>query len=159
MGFRLVNSAGDVVQSAFVNIPASGVINANNPVDLVPGGGTGGAVVAPSTSSSTSTMLFGISETYVQGASDTYVNIIPFTPSQLWEADCVNAASTAQLGLRHALSATRGYLYNTATDASTSAGVFLALGISFVGGSGKLLGRVEGYTGDLISVTNTTFKK
>ncbi len=158
MGFRLVNGL-EVNNSNMINLPASGTVNPNTPVDLLPGGGTGGAVVGPSSSSSTTTMLFGIGMTYVQGASDTYSNVIPFTPDQLWEVDCANAATTAQLGLRHALSATKGFVHNTASDVNTQTGVFLALGLSFAGGSGRLIGKVQGYSNDLIAVTNTTFKQ
>lgn len=104
-------------------------------------------------------MVFGVAKSYAQGASDTFADVILFAEGQLWEADCANAATTAQVGLRHALSASdRGVIHNTATDVSTATGIFLAL--AMVGsstGSGKLLGVVNHYNGKLIPVTDTTF--
>ncbi len=142
MSFRLVRGAGTNVDPAVVNVAASGVIRPNQPVDFVRGG-TGGAVVAPTTSSSTTTMVFAMAKSYLQGASDSFADVIPFTTTQLWEADCANAASTAQVGLRHALSASdRGVIHNSATDVTGVTGIFLAL--AMVGastGSGKLIGR------------------
>ena len=157
MGFRLVRGAGINVDPAVINLAASGVVKSNQPVDFVRSG-TGGAVVAPTTSTSTSTMAFGVAKGYAQGASDTFVDVIPFAEGQLWEADCANAATTAQLGLRHALSVDRGVIHNTASDVSTQTGIFLAL--AMVGastGSGKLVGVFNHYNGKLIPVTDTTF--
>ena len=150
MAFRLVSSAGNVVDPAMVNVPASGVITPRNPVDLNAYDGqlTGGGIVTPSGSGSTQTMVFGVAVDYAQGASDTFVRVIPFDDAQLWEVDCANAASTAQLGIRHALSASRGIVHNTATDIVAAAdtntnGVFLALAMTgSTSGSGKLIGRV-----------------
>ena len=148
MAVRFVNSAGNVTDPAFVNLAASGVVKVNEPVDWLRNG-TGGAIVAPSGSTSTSTMVFGACLDYRQGASDTFVKVIPFQPGQLWEIDCANAATTAQLGIRHAFSASRGYLHNTATDigsdptkAARSTAVFLALAMTgSTTGSGKLIGE------------------
>lgn len=140
MAFRLVGSAGDVSDPAMVNLAASGTINPGVAVDFVRG--AGGAVVGPSSNSSTATMVFGVGLDYVQGASDTFTRVIPFLPEQLWEVDCANAGSTAQLGLRHALSATRGFVHNTASDVTSNSGVFIALGLtSATTGSAKLIGR------------------
>lgn len=159
MSIRLVSSGGNVVDPAVVNLAASGTIRPANAVDFIPGGGTGGAVVAPSTSSSTSTIILGVSTGYAQGASDTNVGVILFAEGQLWEVDCANAATTAQVGLRHALSASdRGVIHNTATDVSTATGIFLALAMtSSTSGSGKLVGVFNHYNGKLIPVNSTTF--
>lgn len=148
MGVRFVSSGGIVGDPAFVNLPASGVINMSGLVDW-DRNGTGGSVVSPSTSSSTTTMVFGVAMSYAQGASDTFAKVIPFADGQLWEVDCANAATTAQLGIRHALSATRNYIHNTATDVGAAAakatrvtGVFLALAMTgSTSGSGKLIGQ------------------
>lgn len=157
MGFRLVRGAGINVDPAVVNIAASGVITPNAAVDFVRGG-TGGAAVAPSAVTSTTTMVFGVAKSYAQGASDTYADVILFAEGQLWEVDCANAATTAQVGLRHALSASRGYVHNTATDVSTQTGVFLALAmVGSTSGSGKLIGIFQHYNGKLVSVTDTTY--
>lgn len=153
MAFRLVSSAGDVSDSAMVQLAASGVINPGVALDFVRGG-TGGAVVAPSGTSSTTTMIFGVGINYVQGASDTYTGVIPFLPEQLWEVDCANATTTAQIGIRHALNATRGFVHNTASDVSGATGVFLALSASsLTTGSGKLLGR---FVSNVVPVPNGT---
>ena len=148
MGARLVSSGGNVADPAFVNVYASGVVAPNGIVEWLRNG-TGGAVVGPASNSSTSTMIFGVSQGYAQGASDTQVRVIPFADGQLWEVDCANAATTAQLGIRHALSATRSYIHNTATDigsnvaiATRVTGVFLALAMTgSTTGSGKLIGK------------------
>lgn len=157
MAFRLVSSGGAVVDPTMLNLAASGVITPNAPVDLVRSG-TGGAVVAPSTNSSTTTMVIGVGLDYVQGASDTSTRVILCNDSQLWEVDCANSATTAQVGLRHALSVSRGFVHNTATDVTGQTGVFLALAMTgLTTGSGKLLGRIQSYDGKLIPVTDTTF--
>lgn len=158
MSFRLVSSGGSVADPAVVNLAASGLVRIGDAVDFVRAG-TGGAVVAPTTSSSTTTMVFGVSLTYAQGASDTFANVIPFTPSQLWEVDCANAGSTAQIGLRHALSASdRSVIHNTASDVSTPTGIFLALAlVGATTGSAKLLGKFYPYQGQIIPVNSTTF--
>ena len=140
MAFRPVGSLGDVADPAMISVYASGVVAPGGPVDFLR---TTGVVVGPSSNSSTTTMVFGVSLDYAQGASDTQTRVIRFTRNQLWEVDCANAASTGQIGLRHALSATRGYIHNTSTDVGGSTGVFLATGItSLTTGSGKLIGEV-----------------
>ena len=158
MAFRPVLSAGLVVESpAVINLLASGLVRNGEPVDFVRSG-TGGAIVTPTTSSSTTTMIFGLSRSYAQGASDTYVDVILFARGQIWEADCANAATTAQTGLRHALSAAdRGVIHNTATDVSTATGIFTALSmVGSTSGSGKLLGFFN-VNHQLIPVNSTTF--
>ena len=153
MAFRLVSSGGSVSDPAFINIAASGVIHSGEAVEFVRtstfANGTGGALVGPVADTTTSTAIFGVALGYVVGASDSYVNVVPFNPSQLWEVDCANAATTAQLGLRFAVSASRGYIHNTATDigmaaakATRSGAVFLSLAmVGSASGSGKLIGR------------------
>ncbi len=139
MACRQVGSQGTVTDPAFVNVYASGVVAPGLPVDLVR---TSGVVVGPSASTSTGTMIFGVSLDYAQGASDTQVRVVRFTRDQLWEVDCANAATTGQIGLRHALSATRGFIHNTATDVAGNTGVFLALAMTgLTTGSGKLIGE------------------
>jgi hypothetical protein len=155
MAFRLVSSNGDVSDSSAINLPGSGVINANTAVDFIRG--SGGNVVAPSSNASTTTMVFGVSLDYIQGASDAYVKVIPFLPEQLWEVDCANATVTAQVGLRHIFSASRGYIHNTSSDVTGQTGVFLALAASsLTTGSGKLLGRFESFLGP-VGQNSTTF--
>lgn len=140
MSFRLVNSGGATVDVAFVNLSASGTVKNGEPVDFLRNG-TGGSVVGPSEVGSTQTMIFGVCLDYAQGASNTNVKVIPFAPHQLWEVDCANAASTAQLGFRHALG-TRGFVHNLLSDSTGHTGVFLALAmVGAATGSGKLIGR------------------
>lgn len=156
MAFRFVRGGGINVDPTVINLAASGVVKVGQLVDHVRSG-TGGAVVAPTTSTSTGTMVFGLSMGYAQGASDTYVDVTPLTKHLLLEADCANAASTAQVGIRHALSVDRGVIHNTASDVSTATGIFFALGmVGASTGSGKLIGYVQGIE-QLIPVTNTTF--
>jgi len=157
MAFRLVSSGGAVIEPAFVNLAASGVISPNTAVDFLRSG-TGGSVVGPSGTASTTTMVIGVGLDYLQGASDVSTRVILFNRSQIWEADCANSATTAQVGLRHILSVSRGFIHNTATDVTGQTGVFLALAMTgLTTGSGKLLGIFQSYSGDLIPVTNTTF--
>lgn len=157
MSFRLVNAASSVQDPSFVNLAASGTIHNGEPVDFVRSG-TGGAVVTPTTSSSTTTMVFGIAAGYAQGASDTFVPVIIFNNSHIWEADCANAATTAQVGLRHALSAAdRGVIHNTASDVSSQTGIFTAVAmVGSTSGSGKLLGYFN-RNHQLIPVNSTVF--
>lgn len=141
MAFRFVSSGGNVSDPAVINVAASGVVAPGQPVDF--NRGTAGTVVAPSTSTSTTTMVFGVSLSYAQGASDTRADIVPASNTQIWEVDCANEATTAQVGLRHALSASRGFVHNTASDVTGATGVFLALAmVGSTSGSGKLIGRI-----------------
>lgn len=161
MAFRLVNSGGNVVEPAVVNLSASGVVWPGSLVDFVRGG-TGGAVVNASSETSTGTMVLGVCLDYAQGASDTFVRVVPINDAQIWEVDCTNAASTAQVGLRHALSALAAnkarFVHNTATDVSTGVSQFLALAMTgLTTGSGKLIGRFVHYTGQVIPVNSTVF--
>lgn len=158
MSFRLVSSGGSVADPVAVNLAASGVIHNGESVDFVRSG-TGGAVVTPTTSSSTTTMVLGVSYgPYVQGASDTFVGVVLFNNSQVWEVDCANTASSAQVGLRHALSAAdRAVIHNTASDVSTATGIFTALAmVGSTSGSGKLLGYFNRLH-QLVPVNSTTF--
>lgn len=164
MAIRFVRGSGDTVDPAAFSFAASGVIRPNNLVDRFGSNGTGGAVIAPTTSGSTTTMVFGVAQGYVQGASDTYVNVIPLSFDQLWEVDCANAATTAQLGIRHALSASdRGVIHNTATDIGAAAAVatrmtaiFEAFAMtSLTTGSGKLIGRFLPGPGPVAAGTQT----
>lgn len=149
MSIRFVRGAGTVADPSAFNFAASGVVKVNQAVELS-ANGTGGAVVAPATSSTTGTMIFGVSMGYAQGASDTFVPVIPFDDNQYWEVDCANIATTAQLGIRHALSGSdRSVIHNTATDiganvavATRATGIFLAIAMtSLTTGSGKLIGK------------------
>lgn len=149
MAFRFVRGNGVNSDPVAISLPASGVVRAGHPVEWLRNG-TGGGVVGPCGTGTTSTMIFGVAQGYAQGASDTYVNVIPFSADQLWEVDCANAASTAQLGLRHPLSAERGLVHNILQDqgalaavASRATAVFLALAMTgLTTGSGKLIGRI-----------------
>ncbi len=155
MSFRLVSSGGSVSDAAFVNLSASGVVRQGDCVDFTR---TAGAVVAPSTSSSTTTMILGVAMGYGQGTSDLSIPVILFAPHQIWEADCANAATTAQTGLRHALSASdRSVIHNTGSDVATQTGIFTALALtSLTTGSGKLLGYFN-RNAQLIPVNSTIF--
>lgn len=164
MAIRFVRGAGHTADPAAVSLAASGVIKVNQLVDRFGSNGTGGAVVTPTTSASTTTMIFGVGMTYAQGASDTYVNVIPISRDQLWEVDCANAATTAQLGIRHALSASdRGVIHNTATDIGANAAkatrmtaIFEALAMSsLTTGSGKLIGRFLPDAGPVVADAQT----
>lgn len=141
MAFRLVTSGGAVIDPAVLNIRASGTVW---PGCVIEFSRTGGAGVNAAAAASTSTTLFGICLDYAEGASDKEVKVIPFTPGQLWEADCVAAALTAQVGLRHQLNAGALLVRNTSTDlgaGNAATAVFRA--VSMVGstsGSGKLIG-------------------
>ena len=138
MSFRIVGSSGGISDPVAINMPASGTINPGIAVDLL----RTSSGVGPSTNSSTGTMVFGVGLDYAQGTSDTFVRVVPFTADQLWEVDCANATVTAQVGIRHALSATRGFIHNTSSDVASNSGVFLALSASsLTTGSGKLIGK------------------
>ena len=143
MPFRLVSAGGNVVDPAIVNVAASGVVGYNLPVLLIPGSGTGGALVEGGAGvDTTKTALFGVSMDYVTGASDTFVRVIPFSADQIWEVDCANAVTTGQIGIKQHLSASRGYIHNQATDLEAINRVFLPIAITgSTSGSGKLLGR------------------
>ena len=140
MGFRLVNSYGNTKDVAAINMAASGVVHPGEIVDFL---NTSGQGVSPAGMNSTVTTIFGVCQDYKQGASDVEVRVIPFADGQLWEADCVHAASTAMVGLRYGLSRTRSdmALYNHASDSVTATAVFRVVAmVGSTSGSGKLLG-------------------
>lgn len=141
MGVRLVRNAGLEMSPAMLDVYASGVVQRNSIVEFSRIGGTG---VFPATASSTSTGIFGVCLDYAQGASDVFVKVIPFNPAQIWEIDCVNSASTAQIGLRHVLNDNLT-LRNTATDVgagNAATAVFKAIAMrGLTTGSGILLGQ------------------
>lgn len=138
MAFRLVSSGGAVTDPAVVTLFGSGVIHVGGAVVF---NRVTGVPVAPVASGSSRTAIFGVSTSYIQGASEAEVSVIPFASGQLWEADCVNAASTAHVGVRHIFE-TDMLLRNTATDVTGFTGVFEALAVVGAStGSGKLLGR------------------
>lgn len=142
MAFRFVRSAGSVHEPAVVSMYASGVVHA------------GGVVIydasinkiSPASSAATTTNIFGVSQDYAQGASDVQVRVIPFVPGQLWEADCANAITTAQLLVRHQLvddltlrNVTGGAAGGTSESVTT--GIFLSYQITgATTGSGKIIG-------------------
>lgn len=138
MAFRLVSSGGAVTDPAVVNMRASGVVWSGSVVEF---SRTGGAGVNIASAASTQTMIFGVSLGYCQGASDVEVPVIPFVPGQIWEADCTDAATTAQVGLTHLLNAGAKEVRNTATEAAGVTGVFRAIAMTgLTTGSGKLVG-------------------
>ena len=141
MSYRLVSSGGNVTDPAVVHVFASGVVRPGEPVEWVIGGGLG--IVAPVTGvDTTGSTLFGVCLDYAQGASDTMVRVVPFASGQLWEVDCANAATTAQLGVRQYQSASRGVIHNQATDLGSINRVFLPLSMTgATTGSGKLIGQ------------------
>lgn len=140
MAIRLVRNGGAVLDPAVLDMPASGVVKPNSLVEFSRTGATG---VFPATASSSITGILGVCLDYAQGASDVTVKVIPFTGSQLWEVDCVNAASTAQIGLRHVMDDHLN-LRNTATDLGAGnpfTAVFRAVAMTgLTTGSGKLIG-------------------
>ena len=141
MAFRLIGSAGDVKDAAFVSVYASGVVHPGEVVEFSRTGGTG---VTPAGMNSTVTTIFGVCLDYAQGASEKEVRVIPFIIGQLWEADCIQSATTAQIGLRFGLSRTRGDLsiYNIGTDSLLSTAIFRAIAMTgSTTGSGKLIGE------------------
>jgi len=140
MGIRLVQNAGNVVDPAVINMRASGTTWPNGLVEF---SRTGAAGVYAGSSSSTTTNIFGVVHTYVEGASDVEVKVTPFASGQLFEVDCTDAALTAQIGLRHVMDDSLR-VRNTSTDlgAGTShTAVFRAVAMTgSTSGSGKLIG-------------------
>lgn len=139
MAFELLKSAGSVHEPAVVNLPASGVIRANSVVIF---DASSGFVSPATTTLATSTAIVGVSLDYAQGASDTYVRVIPFVPGQLWKGDVLNVISTAQVLKRFRLydSVT---VENTSYDQTLSiTGVFFCYEVSgATTGSAKVIGE------------------
>lgn len=141
MAFRFVRSAGSVHEPAVLNLPASGVIHKDGVVVWDSANNVVSANLAGTGTSITN--IVGVSLDGVQGASDTYVRVIPIVPGQLWEADCVNVAATTNLLFRHQLGS--DLLVRNITGASSSetfhTGVFFAYAMTgSTTGSGKLIG-------------------
>lgn len=142
MAFTFVRGAGDSMESpAALLMYASGIVRAGGVVEF---SRTGGVGVVPSSASTSTTAVFGISLDYAQGASDTQVRVVPIVAGQLWQADCTDIATTAQIGLRHILNADQVTVRNTASDVTATTGVFRAVAMTGLStGSGKLLGYFE----------------
>ncbi len=146
MAFRFVRSAGSVHEPATILMYASGIVRPGGVVVLGDASVLGGLVSGATATGASTTNIFGVCLDYAQGASDTQVRVIPFVPGQIWEADCVNAITTTNIGIRHVL-ADATTLRNTTggtangTSETTSVGIFLGLGITgATTGSGKVLG-------------------
>lgn len=144
MAFRFVRSAGSVLDPAVVEMYASGVVHPGGVVEFTrPGTNPVGSqgYVAPAGSGTTATTLFGVCLDYAQGNSDTLVKVIPVVPGQMWEADCVSAISTAQIGKKQQLYSDT-LLNNTLYDQSPFTGLFLVWQVAgSTSGSGKVLGE------------------
>lgn len=148
MAFKLVSSGGNLNEPVLISVRSSGTITPNAPVELV--FGTTGAVVGPAGIDTTRSVLFGVGLDY-RGDSvgdDYFTKVIRFTPEQLWECDTANATTTAQIGVRQQLSASRGFIHNQATDSTGITRVFFPIAVvGSTSGSGKLLGYFIVYPG------------
>ena len=152
MAFIFSRSGGTITEPAAILMPGSGVIRNGMAVEF---SRTGGLGAVPAGASTTFTAIFGIAHDYIQGASDAQVRVTPIVSGQLWLADCTDAATTAQVGLRHALNATGTEVRNTASDVATASGLFRAVAVvGATTGSGKLLGFFE--TGTKAAQNSTT---
>lgn len=141
MAFRLVSTGGAVQDPVVLNMRASGTVH---PGQVVAFSMTGGAGVYPAYNTATSTLVFGVSLDYAQGASDVEVKVIQFVPGQIWEADCTDAAITAQVGLLHKINTTGTEVRNTSTSGTGIESFFRAVAVVGAGtGSGKLLGYIH----------------
>lgn len=98
--------------------------------------------VSPASSSATTTNIIGVCLDYAQGASDTFVRVIPFVPGQIWEADCVSAISTASILKRHQLYDHQVLQNITGVTESATTGIFLVYNVTgATTGSGKVIGE------------------
>lgn len=149
MAFRFVRSAGSVHEPAVMLMAASGVIHVGGVVirDVASN------AVSPATATAvTTTNLVGVSMDYAQGASDTFVRVIPFVQGQLWEADCANTIATTQLFLRHSLVDDSNVRNITNTYETAATAVFLAYAMTGAStGSGKLIGTFLVHPGNIRS--------
>lgn len=142
MAFRFIRSAGNVTEPATVQLYASGVVHPGGVVEFTRAESTTAqGFVAPAGAATTASTIFGVCLDYAQGASDTLVRVIPFVPGQIWEADCVNAAATVQIGKKQQLY-NDTLLNNTSYNQSAYTGFFLVWQITgSTSGSGKVLGE------------------
>jgi hypothetical protein len=141
MAFRLVSSGGSTNDPVVLNLPVSGVVAPGLPAVIARAGTGGAALEGGAGVDTTRTALFGVFMDYRQGASDTFARVVPFNDNQIWEVDCANAVTTAQIGIGQYLSATRGYVHNQETHVEAINRVFFPTAITgATTGSGKLLG-------------------
>ena len=139
MSIKFVRGAGNSVEPAAVNLPASGVVIPGCAVEF---SRTGGKGVYHGSKSTTATMIFGVTLDLAEGTSDSFARVIPFVPGQLWEVDCNHAVSTAQIGLGMTLGEEGDTVNNESTDIDEPEGVFRCLAITgSESGSGKLIGE------------------
>lgn len=138
MAFRLVSSGGNVTDAAVVDLPASGAIYKDGVVVY----DTNQNFVSRAGAGAPCTAIIGVALKHIDGASDVSVPVILFDDSQIWEADCVSAAATTQLLMRHILDDPLRVENINSVSESASTGVFFALQITgSTSGSGKLLGK------------------
>lgn len=142
MAFRLVRSGGSTPEPAVVSMYASGVVHPNSVVEFTRTESlTAQGLIAPAGSATTTTTVFGVCLDYAQGASDVLVRVVPFVPGQIWEADCVSAITTLQIGKKHQLYSNL-LLNNTSYNQSGVTGLFLVHQVSgLTTGSGKVHGE------------------
>lgn len=147
MAFRFVRSAGLVAEPAVVQLYASGTVHAGGVVEFTRlAGTTAQGFISPAQvgavgTGSSGTSIFGVSMDGAAGNSDTIVRVIPFAPGQIWEADCVNAISTVQIGKHHQLN-TDLLLNNTSYDNTSVVGLFFCWNVvGATTGSGRVQGE------------------
>ena len=125
MALKFVKIRGGVIPTpVFINALASGTIQRGSIVEF----SRSNSRVEPASSNTTTTNIFGIALDYIEGASDTYTRVVPFAQGQIWEIDCTNAVTTAQLFLKHALTDSLT-LNNSSTDVKTAKGIFVAYNV------------------------------
>ena len=144
MAVKFVKSAGTITEPATIDMLGSGVIYANS---IVIRDVASNAVSTAASTAMTTTNIVGVSLDYIQGASDSFIRVIPFVPGQIWEVDTANAITTAQLLLRHTMVNSLVVRNITNTYETGTTGIFFAYAITGAStGSAKMLGTFLSWT-------------
>jgi hypothetical protein len=121
MPFRLVSSGGANVEPTMIEVLASGAVTIGR---LVSFRGTAGGSAAQryitEVTSPTAINLFAIAVDAVTSGTK-YINVIPITGAQIWEADCTASTAMDQLYKQNACG-DAGYVSNSSASGTATVG-------------------------------------
>ena len=121
MPFRLVSSGGANVEPTMIEVLASGAVTVGRLVSFrAAAGGYAAQRYVSEVTSPTAITLFAIAADAVTSGTK-YINVIPITGAQIWEADCTASTAMDQLYKQNACG-DAGYVSNSSASGSATVG-------------------------------------
>ena len=122
MPFRLVSSGGANVEPTMIEVMASGAVTIGRLVSFrtVAAGGSAAQRYVSEATSPTALTLFAVAVDSVTSGTK-WINVIPITGAQIWEADCTASTAMDQLYKQNAVG-DAGYVSNSSASGSATVG-------------------------------------